>query len=94
VLSDDELLAAIRRLLNEAAFTGEDRKIWARLRYQGVRTSKERVLRPLRENQLLSPQRQPAPVKEAPHEGTIITSRPDQMWGIDARRLPRRRKAR
>lgn len=85
VLSDEELLLAIRQLLNQAAFTGEGyRKIWARLRHQGIRTSKERVLRLLRENQLLSPQRQPEPVKEVPHDGTIVTSRPDQMWGTDA----------
>jgi len=85
VLSDAELLAAIRQLLDDAVFAGEGyRKIWARLRYAGIRTSKERVNRLLRENQLLSPQRQPAPVKEVPHEGTIIADRPDEMWGTDA----------
>lgn len=51
VLPDAELLAAIGKLFNEAAFTGEGyRKIWARLRCQGIRTSKERVLRLLREH--------------------------------------------
>ena len=42
------------------------------------------MLRLLRENQLLSPHRQPAPVIEAPHEGTIITSRLDQMYETNA----------
>ena len=85
VLSDAELLTAIRQLLDEAVFTGEGyRKIWARLRFQGVRTSKERVLRLLRENQLLSPQRQPAPLRSQPHDGVIVTSQPDCMWGTDA----------
>jgi len=42
------------------------------------------VLRLLRENQLLSPARQPEPGRTNPHEGTIITEAPDQMWGTDA----------
>src|SRR3954447_15460576 len=56
VLSDAELVTAIRQLLEEAVFSGEGyRKIWARLRHQGIRTSKDRVLQLLRKNQLLSP---------------------------------------
>jgi hypothetical protein len=71
VLSDAELVIAIRQLLDEAVFSGEGyRKIWARLRHQGIRTSKERVLQLLRENQLLSPARAPEPVRGNPHEGT------------------------
>ena len=85
VLSDPELLAAIRTFLDEAVFTGEGyRKVWARLRHQGVRTSKERVNRLMRENQLLSPHRQLLPVPHHPHDGVIITDQPDQMWGTDA----------
>src|SRR3954469_23648190 len=73
VLSDAELVTAIRQLLHEAVFSGEGyRKIWARLRHQGIRTSKDRVLQLLRENQLLSPARAPEPVRSHPHEGTII----------------------
>jgi len=85
VHSDQELVAAIRRLLAEPIFTGEGyRKIWARLRHQGVRTSKDRVLRLLRQHQLLSPSRQPEPAPGNPHEGTILTAAPNQMWGTDA----------
>src|SRR3954452_25280707 len=85
VLSDAELLTAIRQLLHEAVFRGEGyRKIWARLRHQGIRTSKDRILQLLRENQLLSPARQPEPVASNPHEGTIIAELPNQMWGTDA----------
>src|SRR5436309_5201755 len=85
VLSDAELVTAIRQLLDEAVFSGEGyRKIWARLRHQGIRTSKDRVLHLLRENQLLSPARQPEPVRSHPHEGTIIAELPNQMWGTDA----------
>jgi len=85
VLSDAELLSAIRAVLDEAVFTGEGyRKVWARLRHKGIRTAKERVNRIMRENQLLSPHRQPLPVTSHPHEGVIVTSQPDQMWGTDA----------
>ena len=85
VLSDAELVSSIRQLLDEAVFNGEGyRKIWARLRHHGIRTSKDRVLQLLRENQLLSPARQPKPVRSNPHEGTIIAELPNQMWGTDA----------
>jgi putative transposase len=85
VLSDEELVAEIRELLAQPVFTGEGyRKIWARLRHKGVRTSKDRVLCLLREHQLLSPSRQPEPAPRHPHEGTIVTTAPDQMWGTDA----------
>jgi transposase InsO family protein len=85
VHSDEELVVEIRQLLAEPVFTGEGyRKIWARLRHQGVRTSKDRVLRLLRQQQLLSPSRQPEPARGNPHEGTIITEAPNQMWGTDA----------
>jgi len=85
VHSDAELVAAIRELLAEPVFTGEGyRKIWARLRYRDIRTSKDRVLRLLRQHQLLSPARQPEPVRNNPHEGTIVTQAPNQMWGTDA----------
>lgn len=85
VLSDPELVAEIRQLLDAPVFAGEGyRKIWARLRHKGVRTSKDRVLRLLRQNQWLSPARQPEPVRSNPHEGTIVTAAPNQMWGTDA----------
>ena len=85
VHSEAELVTAIRELLAEPVFTGEGyRKIWARLRHREMRTSKDRVLRLLRQYQLLSPSRQPEPVRSNPHEGTIVTEAPNQMWGTDA----------
>jgi len=85
VLSDAELIAEIRQLLDAPRFAGEGyRKIWARLRHQGVHTSRDRVLRLLRDQQWLSPARQPEPGAAHPHEGTILTEAPDQMWGTDA----------
>lgn len=47
--TDDALVDHIRRLLAASPFPGEDyRKGWARLRYQGIRTSPRRVLRLMR----------------------------------------------
>lgn len=85
VLSDEELVAEIRAVIDDSVFIGEGyRKIWARLRHKGIRTSKDRVLRLLRQNHLLSPARQPDPAHTNPHDGTIITDAPNQMWGTDA----------
>jgi hypothetical protein len=60
-LSDADLLAAIRRDLERSPWSGEGhRKVWARLRViDGIRVSRSRVLRLMRENSLLSPH-QPA----------------------------------
>lgn len=85
VRSDEELVVEIRELLAAPIFTGEGyRKIWARLRHKGIRTCKDRVLRLLRQHQLLSPSRQPETTATNPHEGTIVAAAPDQMWGTDA----------
>ena len=43
-----------------------------------------RVLRVMRDAELLAPARQLEPVVEHPHEGTIVTERPNVMWGTDA----------
>jgi len=83
--ADDHLLAKIRELLEASVFTGEGhRKIWARLRFAGVRTSKRRTLRLMREANLLAPTRTGHPHGPKAHDGTIVTERPDEMWGIDA----------
>lgn len=85
-LDEAALLIAIRTVIAESPFHGEGhRKIWARLRaLKGVRTSMRRVLRVMREAALLAPARQPEPVVERPHAGTIVTDRPNVMWGTDA----------
>ena len=57
-MSDDDLVAAIRQLLTDSSFHGEGyRKLWARLRFKGIRTSRRRVLRLMRAHGLLAPQR-------------------------------------
>ena len=56
-LSDAELLELIRADLAASPFQGEGhRKVWARLRVRdGVKVGRRRVLRLMRENNLLSP---------------------------------------
>lgn len=87
-VSDADLLAAIRADLTTSPFTGEGhRKVWARLRIlRDIRVGRSRVLRLMRENQLLSPHRRPQGVPIL-HDGTITTDRPNQMWGTDGIRI-------
>jgi putative transposase len=83
-MSDAALLAAIRELLAASLFHGEGyRKIWARLRFAGIRTSKRRVLRLMREHDLLAPGRVGRAHGPKAHDGTIRTERVDEMWGTD-----------
>ena len=87
-LTDDELLGLIRDDLATSPFVGEGhRKVWARLRVQkDVRVSRKRLLRLMREANLLSPRRRPqGPVQL--HEGTIITEAPGIVWGTDGARI-------
>jgi putative transposase len=83
-MSDDDLTAAIRAMLAASPFHGEGhRKVWARLRCQGTRTSLRRVLRLMRENDLLAPGRVGSPRGPRSHDGTIIPETVDTMWGTD-----------
>ena len=57
-MTDAALTAAIRAVLAASPFHGEGhRKVWARLRHAGTRTSLRRVLRLMREHDLLAPGR-------------------------------------
>jgi putative transposase len=87
-LPDAGLLVAIRADLDASPFTGEGhRKVWARLRIVGgIRVSRARVLRLMRENSLLSPHRRPQG-EPVVHDGSIITDRPNEMWGTDGIRI-------
>jgi transposase InsO family protein len=89
VLSDAELLAAIRRDLARSPWTGEGhRKVWARLRViDGIRVSRTRVLRIMGENSLLSPHRT-RPRSANDHDGSITTDAPNVMWGADSAVIP------
>ena len=83
-MSDKDLVAEIRQLLQDSPFHGEGyRKLWARLRFAGVRTSRRRVLRLMREHGLLAHQRAGRPHGSRAHDGRITTERVDVMWGSD-----------
>src|SRR5271170_387550 len=83
-MSDDVLTVEIRAVLAASRFHGEGhRKVWARLRHAGARTSRRRVLRLMREHDLLAPSRAGSPRGRRNHDGTIIPETVDTMWGTD-----------
>src|SRR4051794_26326495 len=83
-MADKDLVVEIRQLLQDSPFHGEGyRKLWARLRFAGIRTSWRRVLRLMREHGLLAHQRPGRPHGSRAHDGTITTDRVDTMWGSD-----------
>ena len=83
-MPDDALTTEIRGVLAASPFYGEGhRKVWARLRQAGTRTSLRRVLRLMRQNNLLAPLRAGAPRGPHNHDGTIIPDTVDTMWGTD-----------
>jgi len=87
-ISDADLLVAIRADLDASPWQGEGhRKGWARLRVRdGIRVSRKRVLRIMRENTLLSPHRCRRGDGNA-HDGEIVTDAPGVMWGTDGIRV-------
>ena len=85
-VSDDALLESVKEDLASSPFTGEGhRKVYWRLKGR-LTAGRDRVLRVMRENQLLSPHRtaQGTPLL---HQGTIITDRPNEIWGTDGARV-------
>jgi transposase InsO family protein len=83
VCSGAELADHIRRRIAASRLHGEGYcKLWARLRFAGVRASPRRVRRVMRENGLLAPHRVGRPDAK-PRDGTIITDKVNEMWGTD-----------
>lgn len=83
-MTDAALTVAIRDILAASPFHGEGhRKVWARLRHAGTRTSLRRVLRLMRENDLLAPTRMGSVRGPRTHDGTILPETVDTMWGTD-----------
>jgi putative transposase len=85
-ISDPDLVWLIRQVLVASPFAGEGyRKVRSRLRREhGVHVSGKRVLRLLRQEGPLAPQRVRGRRKPRPHDGTIIPDGPNQRWGTDA----------
>lgn len=88
VVSDAEVVDRIRAVLAACPFHGEGyRKVRARLAHCGVAVGGKRVLRLMRRHGLLAPRRLGPPNGNPAHDGTITTTRPDEMWGTDATRF-------
>ena len=85
--ADADVLAAIRAVLAACPFHWEGyRKVRARLAHQGIAVSGKRLLRLLRQPDRLAPRRLGPPNGNPAHDGTILTDRPDVLWGTDATR--------
>ena len=84
LIPDAELLSMIRENLATSPFREEGhRKVYYRLKFVSkVKVAPKRVLRLMRENALLSPQRVPQGEPNT-HDGTILTAKPLEMWGTD-----------
>jgi transposase InsO family protein len=88
MITDEQLLKDIKAVITTSPFHGEGhRKVCAKLRMgtmgiAPVRVSRERVLRVMRENGLLSAARSPWR-PEVRHDGRITTDAPNVMWGTD-----------
>ena len=86
--SDETLVTAIRAVLAATPFHGEGhRKVRVRLRQQGHRVSRNRVLRLMRLHGLLAPQRAGHRHGDPAHAGTITPAAPNVLWGTDATRF-------
>jgi putative transposase len=85
-IADEDLVALIRTVIAESPFAGEGhRKVRARLRREhDALVGRHRVLRLMRREGLLAPQRQARRGRPRLHDGSIIPDRPDVMWGVDA----------
>ena len=78
-MADGELLAAIRREIDESPFVGEGhKKLRARLAARGIHTSGKRVLRLTREAGLLAPT-QVRKRSRRLHDATITVTVPDTL---------------
>jgi len=80
-ISDPDLLGLIHQVLAGSPFAGEGyRKVRARLRREhGVQVSGKRVLRLLRREGLLAPQRARGRRKPRPHDGTTCPRTPSHV---------------
>ena len=83
------LLLRIKEVIEGSGFCGEGyKKIHRRLAMMGIKAAKNRVLKVMRENELLSPYRHKKAVKmKSEHTGTIITQSPDKMWATDGKKF-------
>lgn len=84
-VDDAELLAKIREVLARSPFHTEgSKKVHIRLReWLGIKASRARINRLMREAGLLSPQRRAEEAEEKKHEGSLVPEAVDRLWGTD-----------
>jgi len=84
-VDDAELLVKIREVLARSPFHTEGtKKVHVRLRgWFGIKASRARINRLMRQAGLLSPQRRTADAKERAHEGSLVPEGIDRLWGTD-----------
>ena len=88
VISDEELVLAIREDLAASPFHSEGhKKVRARLRRKGMCAGRKRYLRPMKANNLLAPVRPKCNGSSRPHDGKIVTEHPNRMWGTDGKQF-------
>lgn len=86
-IGEGQLLKNIQDDLRNSPFKGEGhRKVHARLKRQGYIVGRNRILRVMRENVLLSPHRSGYKTPH-PHDGQITTDAPNVMWGSDGTKV-------
>lgn len=87
-ITDEQLLLEIRKEICEGLFLDEGcKKTWKRLRRRGIKASKGRVHRVMRDSNLLSVTR-PKPERNVnEHTGSIKTEWPNRMWGTDGKKF-------
>lgn len=87
LLSDFELLERVKEDLSSSPFRGEGhRKVHVRIRRKDTPVGRNRVLRVMRQNSLLSPNRNHYRPPN-PHSGKIVTDAPNVMWGSDGTKI-------
>lgn len=87
LMEEGELLSRIRKDIKDSPFKGEGhRKVHARLKREGAQVGRNRVLRVMREQKLLSPHRSVYRPENA-HDGRITTDAPNVMWGSDGTKV-------
>jgi putative transposase len=82
--SDFDVLALLEKYLSDPVFYNEGyKKLTVRLRGMGVCVGKERLRRIMKEQGLLLNGVNRERVSPYEHTGTIVTDRPNKMWGSD-----------
>ena len=88
VISDEELVLAIREDLAASPFHSEGhKKVRARLRRKGMCAGRKRYLRLMKANNLLAPVRPKCNGSSRPHDGKIVTEHPNRMWCTDGKQF-------